>query len=140
MKHLRSAASMNRRTAVAGFGLAGLGLAAGALGPQVARAANASSIASASRAALAHLYASNAKAKALGAKARAVLVFPNVVKAGAVVGGLRGEGAMLRAGKVAGYYSVTAASYGLQLGAQRYAYALFFMTESALAYLTESKG
>jgi lipid-binding SYLF domain-containing protein len=43
-------------------------------------------------------------------------------------------------GKTTGYYNTAAASFGLQAGAQSFGYALFFMTDSALKYLHESKG
>lgn len=93
-----------------------------------------------SRQALNKLYASNAKAKGLGAKAYAVLIFPEILKAGALVGGLTGSGAMLRGGKVVGFYRTSAASYGLQLGAQKYGYALFFMNAKALESLNKTDG
>lgn len=47
-----------------------------------------------SRAGLQQLYAANAKAKGIGAEAKAVLVFPKIVKAGAMVGAQTGEGAL----------------------------------------------
>jgi lipid-binding SYLF domain-containing protein len=56
------------------------------------------------------------------------------------VGGRYGEGVLYKGGKVAGYYNTAGASYGLQAGAQKYGYALFFMTDSALAYLGKSDG
>ena len=39
-----------------------------------------------------------------------------------------------------GYYNRVAASYGLQAGAQKFGYAMFFLTQTALDYLTKSKG
>src|SRR5262249_25861452 len=65
-------------------------------------------------------------------------VFPSVYKAGFVVGAQRGEGALFSGGKTMGYYSTTAASYGLQAGVQKFGYALFFMTNKDLAYLQKS--
>lgn len=47
---------------------------------------------------------------------------------------------MLRKDRVVGFYAISAASYGLQLGAQKFGYALFFMSEGALAYLDKSDG
>ena len=78
--------------------------------------------------ALASLYAKVDGAKALGAKAHAVLVFPKVTKAGLGIGGQRGEGALLKDGKAIGFYKTTGASVGLQAGAQTYGYAMFFMS------------
>jgi len=86
------------------------------------------------------LYAKNAGAKALGAKAKGVLVFPNIVKGGFIVGGQYGQGALRKKGKTAGYYNTVAASFGFQAGAQKFGYAMFFMTDEALAYLEKSDG
>jgi lipid-binding SYLF domain-containing protein len=91
-------------------------------------------------AALASLYATLDGAKALGAKAHAILVFPKVTKAGVGIGGQSGEGALIRAGKTVGYYRTSGASFGLQLGAQTYGYAMFFMNENALAQLDKADG
>ena len=93
-----------------------------------------------SRAALQELYSTTPAARKLGDSATAVLVFPSIVKAGFVVGAQRGEGALFSRGKTIGYYSTTAASYGLQAGVQKFGYALFFMTDSDLAYLRKSGG
>jgi lipid-binding SYLF domain-containing protein len=108
-----------------------------------ANAASSSStkIAKESRAALASLYEQNPKARQLGRKAKAVLVFPSIVKGGLVVGAQAGNGAMIRdTGVVSGYYQTTAASYGLQAGVQTFGYALFLMDESAFANLNRSGG
>lgn len=83
------------------------------------------------KAALTELYKTTPAAKALGAKAKAVLVFPSILKAGLIIGGQGGNGALFVDGKVVGYYNIAAASYGLQAGAQEFAYAMFLMTEAA---------
>lgn len=80
------------------------------------------------------------KALRLANDAKAVLVFPSIVKAGFLVGGQFGEGVLLRDGKPAGFYNTVAVSYGLQIGAQKYGYALFFMTDDAMKYLDKSDG
>lgn len=72
--------------------------------------------------------------------AKAVLVFPNIVKAGLVFGGSYGEGVLMKNGSVAGYYNSVGVSWGLQAGAQSYGYALFLMNDKALNYLEKSKG
>src|SRR5215510_11609272 len=82
--------------------------------------------------ALASLYAKVDGAKALGAKAHAILVFPSVRKAGLGIGGQYGEGALMKGGKAIGFYKTTGASMGLQAGAQTYGYTMFFMNEKAL--------
>jgi hypothetical protein len=69
------------------------------------------------KAALQALYEKEAGAKALGDKAKGILVFPNVRKAGFVVSGQHGDGAMLKKGKIADYYSSSAVGVGLEAGA-----------------------
>ncbi|MES2922650.1 MAG: YSC84-related protein [Verrucomicrobiota bacterium] len=106
-----------------------------------ASTSSASQISRDSRAALASLYAQNPAAKALGRKARAVLVFPSIVKGGFVVGAQAGNGAMIRdTGAISGYYQTTAASYGLQAGVQEFGYALFFMNDQAFRDIHSSGG
>ena len=86
------------------------------------------------------LYAGSPVAKDLSKIAKGILVFPDVVKAGLIVGGEYGKGALLKEGKPIGYYNTIAASYGLQAGAQSFGYAMFFMTDEALGYLKNSAG
>lgn len=93
-----------------------------------------------SRAALKNLIAQNQTAKDLNAKAVAVLIFPDVKKAGFIVGGQYGEGVLLRGDKVAAFYNTGGASVGLQAGAQKYGYALFLMTEDAVKALDAADG
>ena len=76
----------------------------------------------------------------LSEKASAILIFPNIVKAGFIVGGQYGQGALRKHGKTVGYYSSAAGSFGLQAGAQSFGYVLFLMTPSAVKYLSESDG
>ena len=90
--------------------------------------------------ALKKLYESTTSAKVLGAKAKGILVFPDIVKGGLVVGGQYGKGALRKGGRTDGYYETVAASYGLQAGLQKFGYALFFMDDAALAYLDRSGG
>ena len=111
-----------------------------AIGVNASHAASAAAISSSARAALNRLSASNPAAKTLGQKAKGILVFPSIVKAGFMVGAQGGDGAMFKGAKTVGYYRTAAASYGLQAGAQTFGYALFFMTDSALAYLDKSGG
>lgn len=93
-----------------------------------------------SNAALQKLYASEPVAKMIGEKARAVLVFPNIVKAGFVVGAQYGDGALMKDGKIVGHYRSMAGSYGLQAGVQSFGYAMFLMNDKALEYLDRSGG
>lgn len=90
--------------------------------------------------ALKKLYTSNNKAKEIGDKALAVLVFPKVYKAGFIFGAQRGDGVLFKNGNVDGYFNTTAASYGFQAGVQAFSYVLFFMDEQSLNYLYKSDG
>jgi lipid-binding SYLF domain-containing protein len=90
--------------------------------------------------ALMKLYGNSAAAKELSKLAKAILVFPGIVKGGLIIGGQYGEGALRKNGKTVDYYRTVAASYGLQIGAQSFGYALFFLTDSALEYLERSEG
>lgn len=76
----------------------------------------------------------------LSQKATGMLVFPSVIKAGIGIGGEYGEGALLVGGKTVGYYSIAAASIGLQLGAQARSEIVLFMTDQALAGFRKSEG
>ena len=86
------------------------------------------------------LYAAVPVAKTIGEKARAVLVFPNVVKAGFIVGAQYGDGVLFKGGKSAGDYNTIAGSVGYQAGAEKFGYALFLMNDAALKYLDDSAG
>jgi len=90
--------------------------------------------------ALQKLYAKSAPARDMGQTAKAILVFPDIVKGGFIVGGQYGEGALIKDGKIAGYYNSVSASYGLQAGVQKYGYVLFLMSDSSLRFLDRSDG
>lgn len=92
------------------------------------------------KAALNRLYAQSDRARRYGRDARAILVFPKIVKAGFMIGGQGGEGVLFVKGKPAGYYKIGAASFGLQAGGQSFSYALFLMNDNALTYLRKSDG
>jgi len=109
-------------------------------GPYNAAAASGEEISLNAQKALQKLYKTSSGARAIGDKAVSVLVFPGITKGGFIVGGLYGEGALIKQGKTVSYYNTVAASYGLQAGLQKYGYALFFMTDSAEAYLNRSDG
>lgn len=90
--------------------------------------------------ALQTLYKSNPAAEAISKKAKAVLVFPKVIKAGLVFGGSYGEGVLIKDSKIAGYFNSVSASWGWQAGAESYSYAIFLMSDNAVKYLDDSKG
>ena len=91
---------------------------ASALSANLAIAATAAELSRDAQGALQSLYQKTPSAKALGAKAKAILVFPKVTKAGLGIGGQFGEGALIRGGQAVAYYSTAGASFGLQAGAQ----------------------
>jgi lipid-binding SYLF domain-containing protein len=91
-------------------------------------------------AALASLYEKVPEAKALGAKATAILVFPKITKAGLGIGAQHGDGALIKGGKTVAYYKTSGGSFGLQAGAQTYGYAMFFMNDNAVQQLDKANG
>jgi lipid-binding SYLF domain-containing protein len=109
--------------------------------------------------------------RALAENAKAILVFPRIVRAGFGFGGQYGNGALVAggapvtatppmaaappapapapapvpeapaaAGTILGYYNIAGASFGLQIGAQAYGLAMFFMTDGALDFFRRSAG
>jgi len=76
----------------------------------------------------------------LAARASGVLYMPLITEAGLVWGGGYGRGALRIQGATVDYYSAAKASFGLQIGAQQYAHALFFMTQPALEDFRRSTG
>jgi lipid-binding SYLF domain-containing protein len=108
--------------------------------PRPGGAESAEEIHRSASAALEQLLASTPAAKTLAAEAKGILVFPTVAKAGFMYGGEYGNGALRKHGKVAGYYNLAEVSYGFQAGIEKFSYALFFMTEDALAYLDKTGG
>ena len=108
--------------------------------PQVAEAATKADLNHDSQTALDSLYASNPTAKAIAGRARAILIFPSIVKAGLVFGGAYGEGELISHGAVEHYYNSFSGSWGLQAGAQSYGYVVFLMSPKAVKYVHETHG
>jgi len=109
-------------------------------GAQTALAASAPEIAENARKALDSLCETEQSARLLRKEAHAILVFPSIYKAGFIIGGQGGDGALLKGQEAVAYYRSVAASYGLQAGVQKFGYALFFMNDDALKYLDKSDG
>jgi lipid-binding SYLF domain-containing protein len=103
-------------------------------------ASDAAEISQDAAAALRRLEATDHRAVTLGQKAAGILVFPKIVKAGFIFGGQGGKGVLTEHGRTKGYYSIAAASFGLQAGVQWFSYALFFMDPQALQFLDKSDG
>lgn len=111
-----------------------------AITADTAKAATAADLDRDSQQALAALYRTNAVASDISKKAKAVLVFPNIVKAGLIFGGSYGEGELIENGRVNGYYNSVSGSWGLQAGAQSYGYVVFLMTDKSVKYLRDTAG
>ena len=96
-------------------------------------------------AAIAQLLETSPAAKRLASSWEGALVFPNVVKAGFMVGVLYGDGALVRAKQGGGYYiinyyNIAAVSYGFQAGVQSFGYVLALMTDAAVENVETSQG
>jgi lipid-binding SYLF domain-containing protein len=72
--------------------------------------------------------------------AKGVLVIPNVTKAGFIVGGQYGQGALQVGGKTVNYYSLAAGSVGWQIGAEKFDMIIIFTTDEALKKFRASEG
>jgi len=91
-------------------------------------------------AALHMLVTTNPAAANVAKNAQAVLIFPNIVKAGLIFGGAYGEGELKQGEKLDGYYNTVTASWGFQAGAQSYGYVVFLMNDKAMKYVHETHG
>ena len=111
---------------------------AGALAP--AYAATEADLNKDSDQALQTLYKLHPFAERLSHNAKAILIFPNVVKAGLIFGGAYGEGELQQGSKIDGYYNSVTGSWGLQAGAQSYSYVVFLMNDKAVANVEDSSG
>jgi lipid-binding SYLF domain-containing protein len=142
---LQKALDMNKRNflvtsaSLAAVALMGAGCSStgGASGDP---AAQRQAIDSAVDSSLARLFNENSSAKPLVDSAKGVLVFPNFVSAGFIVGGASGAGAMRKGGKSSGYFRMTEASVGLLAGAQSQGVFILFMTDEALKKFEASSG
>lgn len=96
--------------------------------------------------ALGKLFSEHPGSRDLAARSKAILIMPDIVKGGFIVGGSYGEGALRlndgsgQFGTTTEYYSVGAASVGLQAGIQETSHALFFLTDGALSSFRTSNG
>ncbi|WP_322080037.1 BPSL1445 family SYLF domain-containing lipoprotein [Burkholderia cenocepacia] len=89
---------------------------------------------------LSRMYSTVKGSLELVAKSRGVLVFPEVIQAGFIVGGQSGNGALRVGGSTVGYYNTSSLSVGLQAGAQSKAIVFLFMTQQALDEFRGSDG
>jgi lipid-binding SYLF domain-containing protein len=103
-------------------------------------AARRASVTSGAESALSRLYATNPGSKELASRARGVLVFPEVISGGFIVGAAGGDGVLLKGGRPARFYRMSEGAVGLLAGAQSQAVFILFMTDEALAQFERSKG
>jgi len=116
-----------------------------ALAPAIADAETGEVIETRVNLAFQQLYKEVPGARDLVARSEGVLMMPSVTKGGFIVGASYGEGALRLVrdgtlGPTVQYYSVGAASVGLQAGIQESAHALFFLTPAALEKFRRSDG
>src|SRR5512139_267251 len=78
--------------------------------------------------------------KNVAAKAKGILVMPNVYKAGFIIGGEYGEGALRVGGKTSSYYNLASGSLGFQIGGEAKDIIVMFMTDEVLKQFQASKG
>ena len=76
----------------------------------------------------------------LAASAKGILFMPLITEVGFGFGGSYGRGALRINDVTVDYYSATRATFGIQIGAQQYAHALFFMTQGALEDFRRGSG
>ena len=90
--------------------------------------------------ALQNMYSTFPGSREFANEAVAMLVIPNITKAGFFLGGSYGEGALVIGNATVDYFSFASASFGLQIGAQRSTQVLFFLTSEALRDFRSSDG
>jgi len=73
-------------------------------------------------------------------KVKGYLVIPSVIKAGFIIGGEHGKGALRINGATRHYYSLTSASVGYQIGAQEHSVLIAFLSEASLNNFMASNG
>ena len=76
----------------------------------------------------------------LASLAAGLLIIPEITEAGFFLGGSYGEGGLSIGDAKVDYFSFSAASIGLQIGAQRFSHALFFMTQETLTGFRSADG
>ena len=90
--------------------------------------------------ALDELYKFSPAAQELSKKAKGILVFPGIIKAGLVFGGAYGEGALIVGGNKVQYYNNVAGSVGFQIGVEKRSEVYIFLEDAALKEFRNSDG
>jgi lipid-binding SYLF domain-containing protein len=87
------------------------------------------------------LMSENSRAANIAEDAVAVLVFPEITKIGFGIGAEGGNGVLVRkGGEKMGYYRTNSVSVGAQIGAQKYGYAVMFLSDKALDKFLSRRG
>ena len=128
--------SITRRGALAAAAL----VAAAALLAPAARAESLAELNAEADATLDRLLASQPVTREMFEDAAGLLIFPEIVKGGLIIGGSTGKGVLREGGVTTGVYRSASVSYGLQAGVQRFGYVMVFMTKQALDYLDATEG
>lgn len=128
----------DRRTVLRAF--AALVAISAVLPPSAALSASAAELDAAADATLARLRATEPVSEQMIRKAKGILIFPEIVKGGFLVGGATGEGLLRVKGRNAGIYRSNALSFGLQAGLTKFGYVVFFMDDNALRFAKETQG
>lgn len=131
---------LNARTFLAALSLGVAPMLGAAVATPAHAAQTAEELTTEAQTALDQLYRTNPAAKSVSRSAKAILVFPSIVKAGFVFGAAYGEGVLLQGGKADNYYNSVTGSWGLQAGAQSYGYVVFLMTQKAVDYIHQTNG
>lgn len=127
---------IRRHLVLAALTLAVAGCATSEPDPEARRQA----IDQAAEEALARLYKDRPEAREVVARARGVLVFPEVRSAGLVIGGSYGEGVLRIGGRPVSHYVLREGAVGIVAGAQKRALYFLFMEQAALQKFHESSG
>jgi lipid-binding SYLF domain-containing protein len=90
--------------------------------------------------ALGKLYKTVPGAKEVARHAKGTLVFPAIYKAGFVIGGQYGKGALRIRGKSVAYYNTLGAAFGLLAGGEKRSIVVMFQTKEALQRFRQSDG
>ena len=90
--------------------------------------------------ALSKLYSRNSMAANVGRNSVAVLVFPGAHMVGLGLAVQTGSGVLFYRNTPAAYFNLTGASLGLEVGVQKFDYAIFFEDDAALDKLYQAGG
>jgi lipid-binding SYLF domain-containing protein len=115
-------------------------MAFGAVFDDRAAAASAEEMNAAANATLARLQKSEPVTGQMLGNAKGILIFPEIIKGGLIIGAAAGEGVLRVGGKTVGYYRSTAVSYGLQAGITKFGYVMFLMDTESLEYVRDTAG